>query len=145
RLLPTEVASLKKKAEPVPTAGRAEFLEAIAAEAPFDGLMKFVQAHGDSPLALYAYEKLIELSPSKGQKQDQFKKLAEDYQLAAGYWGPRFELKALIDLGVLMSRADFLPQLALEYLRAAESKLTGETPESWKIAIRAETGKRLLL
>src|SRR5262249_26098729 len=135
RLIPTDLTALKKNEQPSPSPGRSDFLDAAGAEKPFDALLKFVAAHGESPLAIEAYEALVVLSQSQGYTQEQFKKLGDDYQKAASLWGPKFDLKSLIDLGVLLSRTDTHPALALEYLNAADRKFTDETPENWKVLI----------
>jgi hypothetical protein len=48
RMLATDAGSLKKNAEPAPSAGRSDFLVAAGAEMPFDALLKFVGAHGEN-------------------------------------------------------------------------------------------------
>src|SRR5262249_1146146 len=75
RLIPTDLTALKKNEQPAPSPGRRDFLDAAGAEKPFDALLKFVAAHGESPLAIEAYEALVVLSQSQGYTQEQFKKL----------------------------------------------------------------------
>lgn len=145
RLEATNATSMKKHGKPVPTAGQQAFIEAASQEnEAFAPLLKFVQDYGDSPLALDAYQNLIFLAKSQDYKEAQFKKLAADYVRASAAWGPLFELRAYINLGVTLAHNAYLPDLALQYLDTAEKKLTADASTHWKILIRSEKGRLLL-
>ncbi|HTI50329.1 MAG TPA: hypothetical protein VL475_05240, partial [Planctomycetaceae bacterium] len=131
--------------KPVPAAGQQAFIEAASQQGEaFAPLLKFVKRFSDSPLALDGYQILISLAKSQGYDQAQFKKLAADYVRTAAPWGPLFELRAYIDLGITLSRNAFLPELALEYLDTAQQKLTADASTHWKILIQSEKGRLLL-
>jgi hypothetical protein len=144
RLVPTTAASLKQFDEPRPSAGRDDYIDAASQDESFDGFRKFVKRHPDSPLVLEAYQDLIGGAISAKYGQEKFQELADQYMRAARRWGPRFELRAEIDLGVTLSRTDHLPELALRYLDVAEQHLTNEAPAHWKLLLRTERAKRLL-
>ncbi|MSR59165.1 MAG: hypothetical protein EXS05_16240 [Planctomycetaceae bacterium] len=145
RLLATESSSLKQVAQPQTTGGREDFIAAISSDDSLEGFQKFVKRHSESPLALDAYADLIAHVKERGYDRKNFETLAKDYQAASAKWGPLFELKSQIDLGLSLSRTDFLPELALEYLTSAEQNFRDDAPGYWKTLIRSERGKRLLL
>jgi hypothetical protein len=145
RLEATDATSMKKHLKPAPAAGQQEFVEAASQQdEAFAPLLKFVEKYSDSPLALDGYQYLISLAKSQDYDEAKFKKLAADYVRTAAPWGPLFELRAYIDLGLTLSRDAFLPELALEYLDTAEKKLTDDAATQWKILIRSEKGQLLL-
>jgi hypothetical protein len=144
RIVPTEVRNLRQYEDPVPDPARGEWLDAAGQEEAFGPLSRFVRRHPESPLTIPACRELISLAQSQGYDRAKFEKLAGEYLHLAGRWGPRMELRAKIDLGLLLSRHEFLPELALEYLTAADRSFDGETPAPWKQTVGIERGKRLI-
>lgn len=140
RMMPSELTAIPADIKPTPIPGFDDFTSADTIEE----LQKFIQENPGSPLVLDAYDQLTDLARDKRYKEPEFKKLAEGYLEAASRWGARIELKSLVELGVTLSRSDYLPQLAIEYLNAAEKKFTAETPDRWKLLVKTEVGKRLL-
>lgn len=144
-LTATEVDKLPGDDAPQKTAGRDEFVEAASQEKEaFDPLLKFVRRYPDSPLALDAYTMLIQLGAMGSKDPAKFKKLADEYLQAAAKWSPVLELRAYIDLGTTLSRANNFGDLALEYLRTAEKKMTADVPQQWDLLIQIEIGTRML-
>ena len=144
RMIPTEIKSLRQYIDPLPDPARAEWLDASGEEESFGPLSRFVRRHRDSPLAISASRELLGLARAEGFDRPRFEKVAGDYLQLAGRWGPRMELRARIDIGVLLSRHEYLPELALEYLDAAEKLFHDDTPAGWKQAVGIERGKRLI-
>jgi hypothetical protein len=145
RLVATKAASLKKYEQPQDTDGRDDFSEAASKEEPFGPLLRFARQHADSPLALDVFKELIGRSKTEKYDEAKMRKLVDDYRQAAGQWGPLLELRAVIDAGAILSKTDYLPELALEYLNTAEMMMTDETPAKWKLLVGVRKGKRLLL
>jgi hypothetical protein len=144
RMIPTEVKNLRQYNDPVPDPARAEWLDAAGQEEAFGPLSRFVRRHPESPLAISASRELLRLAQAEGFDHPKFEKLAGDYLQLATRWGPRMELRARIDIGVMLSRHDFLPELALEYLTAVGELFDPDTPAAWKRAVRIERGKQLI-
>ncbi len=76
--------------------------------------------------------------------REKFEKLANEYLTTARRWGPRIELQATIDLGVVLSRKDHLPELALEYLTKAAGRFDEDTSIEAKKTVGIERGRRLI-
>ena len=145
RLISTKASSLKKYDEPQESPGRDAFSDAASKEEPFGPLLRFARQHTDSPLALDAFQELIGRAKSEKYDEAKFRKLIDDYRQTARKWGELIELRAVIDAGVVLSKTDYLPDLALEYLNTAEKMLTKEAPSRWKKNVDIEKGRRLLL
>lgn len=145
RLLGLNVDSLKKYAEPQPSPGRDAFIDAASQQSETaEQMIKFVDAHKDSPLALDAFQMLVSAVKVAEFDEAKFKKIAEDYVAAAKRWGPRLELRAAFDIGVTLSRTGLFPEMAREYLSSAEKQFTDDSPGNWKQIVRGEKGKQLL-
>lgn len=143
-LAPTQAANLAKNGEPVPTLGQAEFMKAIGPNPAVGPLQAFVRNFDDSPLALDAYGQLLGAAKADQLDEAAVSKLAEEFLQAAKKWGPRIELRANIDIGLVLSSQNEFPDLALAYLNNAEKLLTEATPERWRKLLFIEKGKRLL-
>src|SRR5262245_48852805 len=144
RIVPTEVNSLRQYADPVPDPARGEWLDAAGQEEALGQLSRFVRRHPESPLMIPACRELLSLARSEGYDRAKFEKLAGEYLHLAGRWGPRMELRAKVDIGLSLSRHEYLPELALEFLTAADKLFDGETPAAWKQTVGIERGKRLI-
>jgi hypothetical protein len=144
RLEPTEVKDLKKHADPRPTFGQAEFVEAMRDDEPFQPLLKFVRRYRESPLALDAYLMLLGLSKENNYTSAQVQKLAEDFVSAAGLWGPLMEQRAHLDVGRALSHNETFPELGLKHLQMAEESFNDQTPPRWVAIGTREKGKLLL-
>jgi hypothetical protein len=144
RLVATKASSLKKYDAPQESPGRDDFIDAISKDEPFGPLLRFARQNADSPLALDVFKELIGRSRTEKYDEAKMRKLVDDYRRTARRWGPLLELRAVIDAGAILSRSDYLPELALEYINTAEKMLTDEAPQQWKLLLGIEKGKRLL-
>jgi hypothetical protein len=144
RLLPTELASMKRYDDPVPDPAREDYLDAAGQEDSFGPLSRFVRKNPRSPLALPAFLLLMGQARDGGFDRPKFEALAADFVESARLWGPRMELRAFVDTGLFLSTHEYLPELALEYLDRAEPLLNDESPVPWKAAVGIERGKRLI-
>lgn len=144
RLVPTDVSSLKQYEEPRSTIGYQDFVSAVSGDETYADLSNFVKRHPDSPLALDAYLTMVSKARENGVKRQDFETLAADFLEYAARWGSVFRVKSLVEMGVILSRSNYQPDLALEYLTTAEQALNAQTPEYWRFLVRSERGKRLL-
>lgn len=143
RLDATTAKSLKGE-EALPSAGREDFVKNQEEENSFAAFEKFVKKFPDSPLAFDAYRHLLNESKKKGLKESQVQELVDDYLKYAQRWGSRLELKAVIDTGVILARNEFLPEMAMKYLAAAESKFTPQTVMAWKSQVLTVKARLLI-
>src|SRR5262249_35053190 len=144
RILPTEIKNMRGYDNPLPNAARDEYLEPAGQDESFNALSRFVRRHPQSPLALPAYIELVSQAQSEKFDREKFEKLAGEYLQTARLWGPRFETRAFIDMGLTLSRHDYLPELALEYLDMANQRFDDNVPAEWKQLVGIERGKRLI-
>lgn len=144
RLVPTDVNDMRKYDEGLEAKGRDAFIEAAGDDEPFTAFRRFVRKYPDSPLALEAYRGLIQQSKEAGYDEAKFQKLADEYLQTAKGWGERLELRANVDVGVLLSKHDFLPEISMKYLKQAESRFTDAVPDMWKQWVQLESGKQLI-
>src|SRR5262249_14536902 len=121
RMFPTEAENLRQYENAVPDPVREELLEATEkAEESLVPLARFVRRHPHSPLSIPAYFDLIDRARTASYDRAKFEKLAGEYLETARWWGPRMEVRIFLELGLALSRHEYLPELALEYLTAAE-------------------------
>jgi hypothetical protein len=144
RLLPTDLASMKRYDEPVKDPAREEYLDAAGQDDSFGPLSRFVRRHPKSPLALPAFLLLTRQARDAGLERPKFEAIAAEFLESARLWGPRMELRAYVEMGLFLSAREYLPELGLEYLNRAEPLLDDESPLSWKAAVGIERGKRLI-
>jgi hypothetical protein len=144
RLLPTDLTTMKRYDEPVKDTSREDFLDAAGQEDSFGPLSRFVRRHARSPLALPAFLMLMSQARDAGLDRPKFEAIAAEFLESARLWGPRMELRAYVDMGLLLSVHDYLPELGLEYLNRAEPLLDDESPLPWRAAVGIERGKRLI-
>ncbi len=144
RMVPTDVKNMRGYDRPVADPSRDEFLEAAGQDSSFAALSRFVKRRQQSPLALPAFLELVGQARIEKYDREQFEKLAEDFLQAARLWGPRLETGAYVDMGMALSRRDYLPELALEYLNKANERLGDDVPAGWKQLVGIERGKRLI-
>jgi hypothetical protein len=144
RMVPTDAGNLPEHENAVPDPALEEFFEARDAKEPIAPLSKFVRRYPQSPLAISAYLKLIDHACAAGFDRGKFDKLGSEYLQAARRWGPRMELRAFVDMGVALSQHESLPELALEYLNAADKAFDDGTPVHWKQVVGIARGKRLI-
>lgn len=144
RMVPTEVKSMRGYDNPLPDPAREEFLDAAGQDESFGALSRFVRRRPHSPLALAAYVDLVSQARTEGCDRERFEKLAGEYLQTARLWGARLETRAYLDMGLALSRHEYLPGLALEYLTRAAEKLDDDVPPEWKQAVGIERGKRLI-
>lgn len=144
RMVPTDVKNMRRYDDPVADPAREEFIDAVGQEESFGPLLRFARRHPQSPLTVTAFVELIGHAKSEGYDRERFEKLAAEYIQAAKSWGPRIELRAYVELGTMLSRSEFQPELALSYLNTAEQKFNKETPADWKLVVQIERGKQLI-
>jgi hypothetical protein len=144
RMVPTDVKNMRGYDKPVADRARDDFLEAVGQDSSFAALSRFVKRHAQSPLALPAYAELIGQARTEKYDREKFEKLAAEYLQTARFWGERLETRAYVDMGLTLSRRDYLPELALEYLDKAQERLQGDIPGEWKQLVGIERGKRLI-
>jgi len=144
RMVPTEVKNMRGYDNPVADSAREEFLDAAGQDEAFGALSRFVRRHPQSPLALAAYAELITQARTEGFDRGKFEKLAGEYLQAAKFWGARLQIRAFVDMGLALSRHEYLPELALEYLTGAQQKFDDDVPADWKQAVGIERGRRLI-
>jgi hypothetical protein len=144
RMVPTEAKNLRQYDNPLPDPARDEWVAAAGQDEPFAPLSRFVRRRPASPLAIAAFHELIGLAQAEGLDRSKFEALAGEYLQSARRWGPRMELRATIDLGLILSRHEYLPDLALEYLNTADKAFDDNSPDGWKNAVGVERGKCLI-
>lgn len=144
RMEPTESVLMTAYDQPKPTPGQEAFVAAAGKEKPFEPLSQFAESHGHSPLVLDAYRQLINTAREDKLDQPQVEKLAEAYVATATKWGDRLALRANVDLGLMLSQSDFLPDLAFKYVEAAAAKFSPETPDGWKLSVLSQKAKLLI-
>jgi hypothetical protein len=86
------------------------------------------------------------VTQATGEKpdRDKFEKLASEYFAACRRWGPRVEVQAYVTLGIVLSRKDQLPDLALQFLNTAEERFDDDFPAESQRGAGIERGKRLI-
>ncbi|MGE5193766.1 MAG: hypothetical protein ACM3U2_14820 [Deltaproteobacteria bacterium] len=145
RMVPTEAKNLRQYENAVPDPAREELFEAVEkAEESLAPLSRFVRRHPRSPLAIPAYLDLIGQARTAAYDRAKFEKLAAEYLQAARWWGPRMELRAYLEMGLALSRHEYLPELALEYLNRADQGFDDGIPAQWKRLVGIERGKQLI-
>lgn len=143
RLVATEAKTLKGE-EAQPSAGREDFVKKQEQDDSFAAFEQFIKKFPESPLVFDAYRQLLNEAKKKGLKQPQVQELAENYLKFAQGWGTRLELKALVDIGVILARNEFQPEMAMKYLAAAESKFTPQTVTAWKSQVLVVKARLLI-
>lgn len=144
RLEPTDVKNMRDYDKPIPDPAREEYQDAAKQEESFGLMSRFVRRRPESPLAIPAFLDLVAQARSVGYDRAKFETLAGDYLRSAKLWGGRMELRAYVEMGLLLSRYEYLPDLSLEYLTTADQKFDDETPREWKQSVGIERGKRLI-
>lgn len=144
RLVPTSIKSMNAYNEPLADATRGEFIDASQQEDSFGPLLGFVRKYPESPMALVAYAELINQARKQGYDREKFESLGVAFVKSAATWGPRFETLAYASLGLALSRRDFLPELALDYLGTAGQRFEESTPAELREVVSVERGKRLI-
>ena len=141
---PTQISNMRKYDDPVRDPAQADFADAAGQENATGALARFIHRHPDSTLSLAAYQDLVVLAADDKLDREKFEKLAGEYLAAARRWGPRIELQATIDLGTILSRKEYLPELALEYLTLAAGQFDDDTAVAAKKIVGIERGRRLV-
>lgn len=136
-LHPTEAGSLDEF-EPKQAKGNDDFEAVFAAEDSLTAFREFASKHNDSPLALLAYQQLLQSAKDDGLDVETVEKVAQEYFQTARQWGGRVESQALLNAGFALSRTNYLPELAVRYLNEVESRLDENSPAHWKPDIELE-------
>ena len=144
RMIATESANLEGFDEPRETIGRQDFIDAMGKEKP-EALREFISKYPESALTLDAYTSLAGMLATAKVSQDEYEKMAADYQKVATNWGPALQTRVDLDLAVNLLRRGHLPELGLKHLDAAEKRFTDAIPAFLKSLVRKERGRGLLL
>jgi len=141
---PTELNDMRRYDMPQKDQATEDFVDAAGQEHAAVSLNRFVRRHVASPLALAAFQELLPLTIGEKPERGKFEKLADDYLAACRRWGPRIELQGYVTLGIHLSRKELLPELALDYLNAAEARFNDDSSADSRRAVAIERGKRLI-
>lgn len=135
RLVATDEEKFPETIQPQPVlfAGEIETLAQGFQENPTVGVFRgFAEKHPETPLALLACH--LELLQSKilGATTEEVQKTAEVYLSTAKRWGTRNETYTALQIGQILTSQRNQPEIALEHLKLAESRLSEGSPEAWK-------------
>jgi hypothetical protein len=87
----------------------------------------FVKAHPDSPLTVGIYPFVMRSTGERHMDEAAVRAAADTYAAAAARWGQREELKARITVADSLLSTNRFPQLAIQQIDVALSKLNEET------------------
>lgn len=122
RLEATDTSTLSDKPPYLPSPGRDAFLTALKTDNRSEAVRQFIAANPGSPLVHSAYLELI-ASVDEDQPDDAIRQLADAYLAEAQRWGGRIEIVSQAYIALTLSGMGNRPDLAMQYLEAAETQL----------------------
>ncbi|MBI5761744.1 MAG: hypothetical protein HZA46_24805 [Planctomycetales bacterium] len=144
RLVAMDAVEVDSIDKPQPAPGSKEFEEIFQSKKPVADFDRFLESFGNSPLTLDALRGRLLMSRQDKTAAKQLPQLAEDYVTGAGRWGSAMELRAHVDIGVMLVKQEGQQDLALKHLNEAEVKFTDAIPKAWKLQSRLAKVKLLM-
>lgn len=144
RLIAMDAVQVDSIDKPQPAPGSSEFEALFQSKKAVEEIERFIESFPDSPLVLEAHSGRLRMSQKDKVAAKQLPQYAEGYLKGARRWGPLLELRANVDIGVMLAKAEGQQELAMKYLNEAEAGFSDQTPAVWKFQSRMHKAKLLL-